>query len=47
MRIGMSLTTGYNIDRDPAEIMNNLDEQVQLMAQLGFDSLSSGDSHFR
>ena len=45
MRIGMSLTTGYNIDRDPAEIMNNLDEQVQLMAQLGFDSLSFGDSH--
>ena len=45
MRIGMSLTTGYNLDRDLPEILKNLDEQVQLMAELGFDSLSLADQH--
>ena len=45
MRIGMSLTTGYNINRDLPEVLESLDEQVQLMAELGFDSLSFGDYH--
>lgn len=45
MRIGMSLTTGYSRDRDPSELMDSLVEQVELMAELGFDSLSLGDHH--
>ena len=45
MRIGMSLTSNYSFDHDLAEIMKSLDEQVQLMAELGFDSLSFGDLH--
>ena len=45
MRIGMSLTTGYSRTRDPSELMDSLVEQVELMAQLGFDSLSLGDHH--
>ena len=45
MRIGMSLTSNYAIDRDVAELIENMGEQVQLMAELGFDSLSLGDHH--
>lgn len=45
MRIGMSLTTGYSRSRDPGELMDSLVEQVELMAELGFDSLSLGDHH--
>lgn len=45
MRIGMSLTTSYSRDRDPKELMNSLVEQVELMAELGFDSFSLGDHH--
>ena len=45
MRIGMSLTTGYSRNRDPSELMDSLVEQVELMAELGFDSLSLGDHH--
>ena len=45
MHIGMSLTTSYAIERDPAELMDNLTEQVKAMAELGFASLSLGDHH--
>ena len=45
MQIGMSLTTSYAIERDPAELMYNLTEQVKTMAELGFASLSLGDHH--
>ena len=45
MRIGMSLTTSYSIRRDPKELMVDLIEQVELMAELGFDSISLGDHH--
>ncbi|HIN04800.1 MAG TPA: LLM class flavin-dependent oxidoreductase, partial [Dehalococcoidia bacterium] len=45
MKIGMSLTSGYSTDRDSQELMKNLIEQVELMAQLGFDSVSLGDHH--
>ncbi len=45
MQIGMSLTTSYAIERDPAELMDNLTEQVKMMAELGFASLSLGDHH--
>ena len=45
MQIGMSLTTSYAIERDPAELMDNLTEQVKTMAELGFASLSLGDHH--
>ena len=45
MKIGMSLTTSYSSSRDSAELMQNLIEQVKLMADLNFDSLSLGDHH--
>ena len=45
MRIGMSLTTRYSRSRDPKELMDSLIEQVELMAELGFDSFSLGDHH--
>jgi alkanesulfonate monooxygenase SsuD/methylene tetrahydromethanopterin reductase-like flavin-dependent oxidoreductase (luciferase family) len=45
MRVGMSLTTSYSRNRDPKELMHGLIEQVELMAELGFDSLSLGDHH--
>ncbi len=45
MRIGMSLTSSYPIGLDSLDIMENLVEQVELMAQLGFDSFSLGDHH--
>ncbi|MCH7800778.1 MAG: LLM class flavin-dependent oxidoreductase [Chloroflexi bacterium] len=45
MKIGMSLTTSYSSSRDSRELMENLIEQVKLMADLSFDSLSLGDHH--
>ena len=45
MKIGMSLTSSYPTSLDSKVIMENLVEEVKLMAQLGFDSLSLGDHH--
>lgn len=45
MKIGMSLTSSYSVTRDSRELMENLVGQVELMAELGFDSLSLGDHH--
>ena len=45
MKIGMSLTSSYSISRDSRELLENMIEQVELMAELGFDSLSLGDHH--
>ena len=45
MKIGMSLTSSYSINRDSRELLENIVEQVELMAELGFDSLSLGDHH--
>ncbi len=45
MQIGMSLTTSYDIRRDPKELMDSLTEQVMLMEEYGFASLSLGDHH--
>ena len=45
MKIGMSLTSSYSITRDSGELLENLVKQVELMAELGFDSLSLGDHH--
>ena len=45
MKIGMSLTSSYSVNRDSRELLENMVEQVELMAELGFDSLSLGDHH--
>ena len=45
MKIGMSLTSSYSIERDSSEILATLTDQVRLMAGLGYDSLSLGDHH--
>ena len=45
MKIGMSLTSSYPLTQDSRTIMENLVEEVKLMAQLGFDSFSLGDHH--
>lgn len=45
MRIGMSLTTSFPRCEDSKVMMDNLIERVELMAELGFDSLSLGDHH--
>ena len=45
MQIGMSLTTSYEIERDPKILLDGLTEQVKAMAELGFASLSLGDHH--
>ena len=45
MKIGMSLTTSYSVQRDSRELVTSLIEQVELIAGLGFDSLSLGDHH--
>ena len=45
MRIGMSLTTSYSRHEDRKVMWDNLIERVELMAELGFDSLSLGDHH--
>ena len=45
MRIGMSLTTSYSVQRNSADLVSSLVDQVTLMAGLGFDSLSLGDHH--
>ena len=45
MKIGMSLTSSYSIERDSSELLSRLTDQVKLMASLRFDSLSLGDHH--
>ncbi len=45
MRIGMSLTSSYSRRDDSKQLMDNLIARVELMAELGFDSLSLGDHH--
>lgn len=45
MRIGMSLTSSYSRHDSSNVLMENLIERVELMAELGFDSLSLGDHH--
>lgn len=45
MRIGMSLTSHYPLRGSSKERFDNLVAQVELMAELGFDSLSLGDHH--
>lgn len=45
MRIGMSLTSSYPHNENSKVLMDNLVERVELMAELGFDSLSLGDHH--
>ncbi|MDA0770195.1 MAG: LLM class flavin-dependent oxidoreductase [Chloroflexi bacterium] len=45
MKIGMSLTSSYPGTGNTKTIMDNLIEEVELMAKLGFDSLSLGDHH--
>ena len=45
MKIGMSLTSSYPTTGQTKAIMDNLIEEVELMAKLGFDSLSLGDHH--
>jgi alkanesulfonate monooxygenase SsuD/methylene tetrahydromethanopterin reductase-like flavin-dependent oxidoreductase (luciferase family) len=45
MRIGMSLTSSYPRHGDRKVLMDQLIERVELMAALGFDSLSLGDHH--
>lgn len=45
MRIGMSLTSSYSRHDDSKTLMDNLIARVELMAELGFDSLSLGDHH--
>jgi alkanesulfonate monooxygenase SsuD/methylene tetrahydromethanopterin reductase-like flavin-dependent oxidoreductase (luciferase family) len=45
MRIGMSLTSSYPRANDSKVVFEQLVERVQLMADLGFDSLSLGDHH--
>jgi alkanesulfonate monooxygenase SsuD/methylene tetrahydromethanopterin reductase-like flavin-dependent oxidoreductase (luciferase family) len=45
MRIGMSLTSQYPKNGSSKDIFDQLVAQVELMAELGFDSLSFGDHH--
>ena len=45
MRIGMSLTSSYPTSGNSESLMANLIEQVELMAELGFYSVSLGDHH--
>lgn len=45
MKIGMSLTSSYPVSQDSAKIMENLVDEVRLMAELAFDSFSLGDHH--
>ena len=45
MRIGMSVTSAYSRNGDSKVLMDNLLAQVELMAELGFASVSIGDHH--
>jgi alkanesulfonate monooxygenase SsuD/methylene tetrahydromethanopterin reductase-like flavin-dependent oxidoreductase (luciferase family) len=45
MRIGMSLTSAYARTGNSKVLMDNLIAQVELMAELGFASVSIGDHH--
>ena len=45
MRIGMSPTTAHPRDGSSRILFDNLQAQVELMAELGFASISIGDHH--
>jgi len=45
MRIGMSLTSSYPLTHSSKTLFDDLQAQVELMAELGFASLSLGDHH--
>lgn len=45
MRIGMSPTTSHPLDGNSKVLFDHLQAQVELMAELGFASLSLGDHH--
>ena len=45
MRIGMSLTSSYPRSGSSKELVDNIIAQVDLMAELGFASVSLGDHH--
>ena len=45
MRIGMSPTTAHPRDGSSKVLFDNLQAQVELMAELGFASISIGDHH--
>ncbi len=45
MRIGMSPTTSHPLDGSSKALFDNLQAQVELMAELGFASISIGDHH--
>src|SRR5712671_2288272 len=45
MRIGMSPTTAHSRDGSSKVLFDNLQAQVELMAELGFASISIGDHH--
>ena len=45
MRIGMSLTSAYPLGHNSKELVEQMIAQVELMAELGFASLSLGDHH--
>jgi alkanesulfonate monooxygenase SsuD/methylene tetrahydromethanopterin reductase-like flavin-dependent oxidoreductase (luciferase family) len=45
MRIGMSLTSAYPLNGHSQALFDDLVAQVELMAELGFASLSFGDHH--
>ena len=45
MRIGMSPTTSHPRSDSSKVLYDNLQAQVELMAELGFASISIGDHH--
>jgi alkanesulfonate monooxygenase SsuD/methylene tetrahydromethanopterin reductase-like flavin-dependent oxidoreductase (luciferase family) len=45
MRIGMSPTTSHPLGGNTKVLFDNLQAQVELMAELGFASISIGDHH--
>ncbi|HEY7492836.1 MAG TPA: hypothetical protein VIH59_17205, partial [Candidatus Tectomicrobia bacterium] len=45
MRLGMSLTSAYSRNGNSKVLLDNLIAQVELMAELGFASVSIGDHH--
>jgi alkanesulfonate monooxygenase SsuD/methylene tetrahydromethanopterin reductase-like flavin-dependent oxidoreductase (luciferase family) len=45
MRIGMSLTSAYPLNGNSKALFDDLVAQVELMAELGFASISFGDHH--
>ncbi|MBM3222969.1 MAG: hypothetical protein FJZ47_04080 [Candidatus Tectomicrobia bacterium] len=45
MRIGMSLTSSYPLSTPSRAVFDQLQEQIERMAELGFASLSLEDHH--